>query len=77
MEIKDIAKFIENELNTFEKMYQECKESDIATLSDILSYSLSQKSKKISIFYGRVGEVNVKMLQNQGVVGYDFFTISE
>lgn len=47
MEIKDIAKFIENELNTFEVMYQECKTSDVGMLSDILSYSLSQKSKKI------------------------------
>jgi hypothetical protein len=47
MEIKDIAKAIENELNTFETMYQECKTSDVGMLSDILSYSLSQKSKKI------------------------------
>ena len=47
MDIKDIAKAIENELNTFEVMYQECKISDVGMLSDILSYSLSQKSKKI------------------------------
>ncbi len=47
MDLKDIAKIIENELNTFETMYQECKQSDIEMLSDILSYSLSQKSKKI------------------------------
>lgn len=47
MELKDIAKIIENELSTFETMYQECKQSDIEMLSDILSYSLSQKSKKI------------------------------
>lgn len=47
MDIKDIARAIENELNTFEVMYQECKKTDIEMLSDILSYSLSQKSKKI------------------------------
>ena len=47
MEIKDIAKSIEKELNTFELMYQECKTNDVEMLSDILTYSLSQKSKKI------------------------------
>lgn len=47
MDIKDIAKIIENELSTFETMYQDCKKTDIEMLSDILSYSLSQKSKKI------------------------------
>ena len=47
MELKDIAKSIEKELNTFELMYQECKTNDVEMLSDILTYSLSQKSKKI------------------------------
>ena len=38
MEIQDIAKSIEKELNTFELMYQECKTNDVEMLSDILNH---------------------------------------
>lgn len=47
MDIKEYAKCIEEELKTFDAMYQECKQSDVDMLTDILSYSLSQKSKKL------------------------------
>lgn len=47
MNINDYTKCIEEELKVFDAMYQECKQSDVDMLSDILSYSLSQKSKKL------------------------------